>query len=448
MINERILGTVDELRRQFQDAKPFKFLKVDDFFAHDFAEKMLSDFPGFESRNALNEFGKVGGKAVVTKLGDISTFYAQVYEYILSPKFLSAMSTMTGIPDLLPDPRMYGGGTHENVHGQEMDPHVDFNYDQDHGYHRRINLIVYLNKEWDEAWGGAIELHSNPRKPESNEIVAFNCLFNRAVIFETNEYSWHGFKRVQLPEQERNRSRKSLSIYLYTRDRPAEEIVPSHGTFYVPRPLTFEAASATPLTSEQIVELKAAIKHRDIWIEYYQNLELKLSAQLSSQASHIKHLLSQTKAPVSGSAKPHGQSSGLYPDGWVSNSATFSAIAIEPIRGVVLRGWIPDHFSYPINISVRVGDDAKTVTVTRAGQFSVPVDCAGKAAQYDVQVTTDKVFNGAGQGVNDDKRDLAFLLTDVEFLSKRKSRKVVADAPQSGRLRRIARRLGMVRQSS
>ncbi|MGC1551068.1 MAG: 2OG-Fe(II) oxygenase, partial [Rhodanobacter sp.] len=130
------------------------------------------------------------------------------------------MSSMTGISDLLPDPRMYGGGTHENRHGQSMDTHVDFNYDQDHGYHRRLNLIVYLNKEWDESWGGAIELHSNPRDQEANKVVAFNCLFNRAIVFKTNEYSWHGFERVTLPESERNRSRKSLSIYLYTKARP------------------------------------------------------------------------------------------------------------------------------------------------------------------------------------------------------------------------------------
>ena len=57
------------------------------------------------------------------------------------------------------------------------------------------------------------------------------------MLFETNEYSWHGFPRIALPEDKRHLSRKSISIYLYTKDRPEGEIAPSHGTFYVQRPL-------------------------------------------------------------------------------------------------------------------------------------------------------------------------------------------------------------------
>ena len=63
---------------------------------------------------------------------------------------------------------------------------------------------MYLNKEWKTEWGGAIEIHSNPRLPEENQIRAFDPLFNRAVMFETNEISWHGFPRIQLPEAERH----------------------------------------------------------------------------------------------------------------------------------------------------------------------------------------------------------------------------------------------------
>ncbi|MGT2507934.1 hypothetical protein [Cupriavidus basilensis] len=138
MINKKILEEAVSLREGFQGAKPFKHLCIDNFFDTESAERLLSDFPSFQSQNALNEFGAVGGKAVVTTLKDISAFYAQVYDYLLSSDFMAQMSAITGIPDLMPDPGMYGGGTHENIHGQEMDPHVDFNYDQDHGYHRRV----------------------------------------------------------------------------------------------------------------------------------------------------------------------------------------------------------------------------------------------------------------------------------------------------------------------
>ena len=80
------------------------------------------------------------------------------------------MSRLSGIPDLLLDPKMFGGGTHENRHGQELDPHIDFNYAEEHGLHRRLNLIVYLNKDWKTRMGWR---HRNPlqssragRKPD------------------------------------------------------------------------------------------------------------------------------------------------------------------------------------------------------------------------------------------------------------------------------------------
>jgi len=114
--------------------------------------------------------------------------------------------------------------THENVNGQELDCHVDFNFQIEGGFHRRANLLLYLNREWDPNWGGAIELHSDPRQPDTDQFTEFNVTFNRAVIFETNEYSWHGFRKIQLPQDRLHISRKCLSIYLYTRERPAHEI--------------------------------------------------------------------------------------------------------------------------------------------------------------------------------------------------------------------------------
>ena len=90
---------------------------------------------------------------------------------------------------MIADKTLFGGGTHNNLNGQSLDAHIDFNIDERYMLHRRINLLIYLNKEWEEAWGGAIELHSDPRNAAVDEIASFLPLFNRAVIFETNEYS-------------------------------------------------------------------------------------------------------------------------------------------------------------------------------------------------------------------------------------------------------------------
>src|SRR5271165_814061 len=222
MIAEKVLENAASLRQSFQTALPFKHICIDGFFESQDAEELLNDFPSFDTAKAINEFGDVGGKAVNTNLRDISPFYSRVYDYLMSPRFLSEMTEITGIEGLIPDPTMFGGGTHENLHGQGLDPHVDFNQLSVDGatVHRRANLLLYLNKIWNDSWGGAIELHSNPREPETNKVKAFTPLFNRAVIFETNEVSWHGFPTIALPEERcKTDSRKCLSIYLYTRER-------------------------------------------------------------------------------------------------------------------------------------------------------------------------------------------------------------------------------------
>jgi len=286
MIREDVLERAGEFRDRFRSAQPFRHACIDGFLEPDIAEQALADFPGFDSEAARNEFGEVGRKAVNTDLPKISPFYARLSEYLVSEAFMEQMSALTGIPGLKPDINQYGGGTHENLDGQSLDPHVDFNYDMTTGRHRRINLLIYLNKDWDEAWGGNIALHSNPRDPDTDESVAYTPDFNRAVLFETNEYSWHGFRRIEIPEDAPTRSRKCLSIYLYTDDRPEEEIAPPHGTFYVPPPLPGTIAEGRTLTAQDMAEIRDRLERWSHWLEFHQKRELDLSGQVEDLRRH------------------------------------------------------------------------------------------------------------------------------------------------------------------
>jgi hypothetical protein len=212
-VSKIISESVKNYHDDFSQSPPFKHVVIDNFLETDFAEALLNEFPKFDKTLALNEMGNVGGKAVNTDICQIGPSYQRLFETLESRPFLEFISRLTGIPDLILDPSLFGGGTHENIHEQELDPHVDFNYIDSKKLHRRLNLLIYLNKDWKMDWGGAIELHSNPRDASSNQIKSFNVLFNRAIIFETNEYSWHGFPQIDLPPEERHRSRKSISIY-------------------------------------------------------------------------------------------------------------------------------------------------------------------------------------------------------------------------------------------
>ena len=295
-VSSAVVDHADRYREVFVHAEPFKHLSVDDFFTADFAERLLQEFPRFNPALARNEMGDVGGKAVNTKIREISPAYLELYETIGGRPFLELMSRISGIPDLVLDPRMYGGGTHENLHGQELDPHVDFNYDEAQQLHRRLNVIVYLNKGWQTEWGGAIEIHSNPRDPAKNRIRAFDPIFNRCVMFETNEISWHGFPKITLPADQRDLSRKSISIYLYTKTRPAEEIAPVHATFYVQRPLPDRFREGVTLAAEDVAELKNLLLRRDIWVQHYQKQELQQNGELEGKSRDVLTLMANYDA--------------------------------------------------------------------------------------------------------------------------------------------------------
>ena len=398
-------------REAFLRAQPFRHVLIDSFFERSFAEQLLADFPPFDTSLARNEiYGGIWGKAANPEIRKIGPVYRKLYDLIASRAFLDFAGDLTGIEGLLFDPAMYGGGTHENLHGQDLDPHVDFNYDEKRGLHRRLNLIVYLNKDWREEWGGSLELHSNPRKPEENRWQSFNPIYNRAVLFETNERSWHGFPRIRLPQEERHRSRKSISIYLYSRTRPAEEIAPPHGTFYVQRPLETWVRPGHVLTEDECRELRHAVDRRDKWIESYQRIELRKSGQVEEHAAYIREILSRFRAPLTGYVMQEGPVAGLYPDGWAQPEMSLRFRCDRPVTALRLRGWLPESASAETHLKVRLNGHPAAHAALKPGVFELELT----GAEYPIMdVARIDVECGPSFQVPGDDRKLAFVFTEL-----------------------------------
>src|SRR6266550_9024206 len=152
ILNADLRSRASALAEQFKNAEPYPHVAIPGFFSEEFCQRLLDDFPAFDEELARNEMGEVGRKAVRTDVRDISPIYRELDDFIQTPEFLEQISDITGIPDLLYDAQYFGGGTHENLERQRLDPHVDFNYHPTNGWHRRLNLIVYLNPEWEESW--------------------------------------------------------------------------------------------------------------------------------------------------------------------------------------------------------------------------------------------------------------------------------------------------------
>ncbi len=262
LIDSRVHERTDELAAHFARREPFRHVVIDEFLSKPFAERLLAEFPAFERGNARNEAGELGRKSTVERIRELGPAYSELDSLIQTPDFLGLVGRLTGIDDLLYDPWYFGGGTHENRAGQDLDPHVDFNRHPVENWHRRLNLIVYLNPEWEDAWGGSLELHTDPRAGD-DRVTLVTPLFNRCVIFETTETSWHGFSRIALPEHKAGTSRRSVALYFYTRERPLEELADTHSTIYVDRPLPEHFKPGAVLSGTDVEELRTLLARRD-----------------------------------------------------------------------------------------------------------------------------------------------------------------------------------------
>ncbi len=282
LLHPDVLASTATFRERFSAAQPFRHVVVDRFLGETFCGDLIREFPAFDPAHSVNERGEKGRKSAISDLQRLGGPFARFDALIRSREFLDWTARVTGIPKLLYDPEYVGGGTHENLDGQDLDSHVDFNYHPSRRWHRRLNLIVFLNPRWQQSWGGCLELLRDPWTEEgASPAQVVVPLANRAVLFETNERSWHGFRRIQLPAEAVGVSRRSIAVYFYTRERPTVETAASHATLYVPRPLSDRMQSGYTLSEEDVEELRVLIKRRDAQINHLYERELEFSSLIT-----------------------------------------------------------------------------------------------------------------------------------------------------------------------
>lgn len=165
------------------------------------------------------------------QLRDLSVPIRGLINELQENKFVSFLETLTGIEGLIVDHTLNGGGIHKIRPGGKLDVHVDYNYHPITRLDRRLNVLLYLNENWEEAWGGNLELWS---KDMTHCVKSISPVFNRMVIFSTTDESWHGHPEpLACPL---DRSRKSIALYYYTNGRPVCERSDPHSTIFKRRP--------------------------------------------------------------------------------------------------------------------------------------------------------------------------------------------------------------------
>jgi Rps23 Pro-64 3,4-dihydroxylase Tpa1-like proline 4-hydroxylase len=200
------------LAQEYRQNMPVPHIFLHDFLDTETAFAMANEFPGPRTDAWTQYKHQNENKLGLNKRLLFPPNLGRATDELNSPAFLEWISELTGIPNLVADPSLEGGGLHQSGKDGFLNVHTDFSM---HHYHknwrRRVNLIVYLNEEWNEQWGGAIELWDRQMK---HCVARYPPRLNQALIFNTDENSFHGFpEALTCPESV---TRKSLALYYYT----------------------------------------------------------------------------------------------------------------------------------------------------------------------------------------------------------------------------------------
>ena len=215
---------VPSISATYSTALPFPHTVIENFLEPSIADEIshtlaIQDLSTWTTMPTLEQVNKWWNQ----DLDALPAATAEVLSWFNSPEALAFFESVTGIKGLKSDPSFNGGGAHITTRGGRLEIHADFNLHPDTGLHRRLNALLYLNREWDPEWGGQLELWDDQMTACQKRV---DPGFNRLVVFNVTDRSLHGFPApVQCPL---DRRRISLALYYYSEDRPEDEKAPFH----------------------------------------------------------------------------------------------------------------------------------------------------------------------------------------------------------------------------
>ena len=230
---EHMARKLDQWRSGWLEADPFPHVCIDGFFDASIIASISAEFPSLREQKEWVPFrGPDEWMKNATANDRQIPFFTRQFLYELNSRtFVEWLEALSGIKGLISDSEFIGGGLHATMPGGRLGIHTDFNRHQRNGLDRRLNLLLFLNEDWDERWGGHLELWDRDVQRCGRKIAP---LFNRLVIFATTDHTYHGHpEALKCPE---GMFRKSIALYYYSNGRPAEERSESHLTQYRTRP--------------------------------------------------------------------------------------------------------------------------------------------------------------------------------------------------------------------
>ena len=206
----------DLLRANYLAAKPYPHVVMDGFFDEEVLDRIITEFPSTAVRDWIRWETTHERKQTSRGISQLPPFTQMFFLQLCSEPFLEHIRYITGFPDLLMDPLFQGGGLHEFRRGGWLNLHADWTKHPSLPLTRRLNLIIYLNRDWDPSWRGELELYDSTTKAAGAQVAP---VFNRAVLFPTTSETLHGFPTpLACPA---DRTRKSISVFYWSPDPEA-----------------------------------------------------------------------------------------------------------------------------------------------------------------------------------------------------------------------------------
>jgi 2OG-Fe(II) oxygenase superfamily len=226
-----ILAGVKSLRSNYRAARPFSHLVIDDLFSQDLLDsvalEMLQLGPAKWEHHDHDQLSQL----TLLSAADLGDAGSRLVAFLHSAKFLYFLSEVTGIWELFPDPYLQGAAYHCIPRGGKFDVHVDRNTAYSTALVRRLSLLIYLNKDWKQEYGGQLELWSKDGKQRE---VIIEPTFNRTTLFEITDENYHGVPSVvRCPE---GQSRNCFVVYYHTVELAGSKSVVPHTSIYAASP--------------------------------------------------------------------------------------------------------------------------------------------------------------------------------------------------------------------
>jgi len=224
---DKLKGLAADFKGGYSHQSPFPHAVFDGIYNAKILDEIIEEFHQTEDswRDFNTKYERKSQQCVEEELGLVTR---HLIHNLNSGPFLNFLEELTGIAGLIPDPYLVGGGLHKISKGGKLGIHVDFNKHKRMNVFRRINVIIYLNRNWKEEYGGHLELWDKRKFKSVKKILP---IFNRMAIFNTTSESFHGHPEpLTCPD---DLHRMSLALYYYTADEPGNKRKAAHSTLFL-----------------------------------------------------------------------------------------------------------------------------------------------------------------------------------------------------------------------